>query len=195
MQKKKRLLKRRSFAQKGPKEQVNLQTTLNRRLVVNCAVVNATGVDETNVSQRGTQLGPPRSVLLGNDDDDEGAGLHFAAAFAGGGRIEVGRGKKDVVSFQVEPHGACAALGGDVFYDGEFVRRIFVDDSEGAIAAGGEHVTGRGIEAGGVRAFADGRSGHDLSGIRVHHGHHFFIADGKEAAIGKLHGEAGRRCG
>src|SRR5260370_15314978 len=124
MQKKKRLLKRRSFAQKGPKEQVNLQTTLNRRLVVNCAVVNATGVDETNVSQRGTQLGPPRSVLLGNDDDDEGAGLHFAAAFAGGGRIEVGRGQEDVVRFPVEPHCTYAPLGGEVFYGRRFVRLI-----------------------------------------------------------------------
>src|SRR5260370_37046871 len=86
MQKKKRLLKRRSFAQKGPKEQVNLQTTLNRRLVVNCAVVKATGVDETNVSQRGTQLCPPRSVLLGNDADEEESGLNFDEAFTCDGR-------------------------------------------------------------------------------------------------------------
>src|SRR5258708_15473653 len=122
-------------------------------------------------------MSPPCRALLGNDDDDEGAWLHFAAAFAGSGRIEVGRGKKDVVSFQVEPYGAGTALGGDVLDDGEFVRRIFVDYGEVAIAAGGEHVTRRRIEASGVGTFADDRRGDDFAGIRVHHGHHFFIAD------------------
>src|SRR3989442_9634145 len=84
---------------------------------------NTTRANETNVSQGGTPIGAtPRRVLLGDDDDDEGARFHFAAAFAGSGRIEVGSRKKDVVSFEVEPHGAGAALRRDVFDDGEFVR-------------------------------------------------------------------------
>ena len=35
-----------------------------------------------------------RRQLLRNDQNHEGAGLHFAAAFTSGGRVEFGGGKK-----------------------------------------------------------------------------------------------------
>src|SRR5437764_1267825 len=60
-------------------------------------------------------------------------------------------------------------------------------------AAGRESVTGRGIESGCIRTFADGGRGNDFTGVGIHDGHHFFVADGKEAATGDVHGEAGRR--
>ncbi len=138
-------------------------------------------------------LTPPGFELLANYNDDEGARLHFAAALTGSGRIKVRGRKKDVVCFQVEAHGAGAAFGGDIFDNGELVRRIFVDDREVAIAAGGERIAGRGIEPSGIRTFADGGRGDNFAGIGVHNGHDFFIADGEEAAIGNVDGEAGRR--
>src|SRR6266852_2013522 len=134
-----------------------------------------------------------KSRLLADNDDDEGARLHLSAALAGSRRIEVGGGKKDVVSLEVETHSAGGLLRGDILDDGELVRGILVDDGKVAIVAGGEHVTRRRFEGAGIRAIADGRRGDDLAGIRVHYGHHFFVADGKEAASGDVHGEAGRR--
>ena len=68
-----------------------------------------------------------------------------------------------------------------------------MDDGEVAVAAGGEDITGRGIETGSIRAFADGGGGDDFAGVYVHHGHHFFVADGKSAANFDVHGETGRR--
>ncbi len=97
------------------------------------------------------------------------------------------------MGLEVQAHGTRASFGRNIFDNREFVRRIFVDDRKVAIAAGSERVSRRGIKSAGIRAFADGRSGHDLAGIRVHHGHHFFVADGKEAAIGDVHGQPGRR--
>jgi len=38
-----------------------------------------------------------RSPLLADDDYGEGAGLHFAAALAGSGRLEFGAGQKNLV--------------------------------------------------------------------------------------------------
>src|ERR1700686_471910 len=42
--------------------------------------------------------------LLADHDDDEGAGLHLAAAFTRSRWIEVGGGEKDVVGLEVETH-------------------------------------------------------------------------------------------
>src|SRR6266849_4459246 len=134
-----------------------------------------------------------KSRLLADNDDDEGARLHLSAALAGSRRIEVGGGKKDVVSLEVETHSAGGLLREDIFDDGELVRGILVDDGKIAIVTGGEHVTRRRFEGAGIRAIADGRRGDDLAGIGVHDGHYFFVADGKEAASGNVHGEAGRR--
>src|SRR5256885_14175902 len=75
--------------------------------------------------------------LFSHDNEDEGARLHFAAAFAGGRRIEIRSRKKDIVGLEVEPHGAGAALGRNIFDNGEFVGRVFTDDRKVAVAAGG----------------------------------------------------------
>ena len=66
--------------------------------------------------------------LLADDYDGEGAGLHLAAALSGSWSIKFRGRKKNSVGFQVEAHGAGAALGGNVFDDAEFVGGIFVDD-------------------------------------------------------------------
>jgi len=62
---------------------------------------------------------PPERVealkLLTEDEKDERAGLHLAAAFARSRRIEIGGREKDVVGLEVETHGAGASLGGDIF--------------------------------------------------------------------------------
>ncbi len=97
------------------------------------------------------------------------------------------------MSFEVETHGAGGLLRGDILHDSVLVGRIFVDDSKVAIAARGKHVTSRGIEGAGIRPIANGRSGNDFAGIRVHHGHNFLVADGKQAAVAEVHGETGRR--
>src|SRR5260370_14011168 len=107
----------------------------------------------------------PRDFLLPPDHhDDEGAGLHLAAAFAGSRWIEVGGGEKDVMGLEVQAHGTRASFGRNIFDNREFVRRIFVDDRKVAIAAGSERVTRRGLKSAGIRAFAAGRGGHDLAG-------------------------------
>jgi len=72
--------------------------------------------------------------LVGNDEDDEGAGLEFSAAFAGSRRIEIRSREKDVVRLGIERHGAGAALGGDILDDSVLIGRILVDDGEGAFA-------------------------------------------------------------
>ena len=94
------------------------------------------------------------------------------------------------MGFEVETHGAGRLLRGDILDNGIFVWGILVDDGKVAVAAGGEHVTRRGIEGGGIRTFADGRSGDDLAGIRVHHGHNFFIAYREQAAGLQIHGQS-----
>ena len=95
---------------------------------------------------RGT--GPRRRFerLLAHDQDGKGAGLHLAAALSGSRGIKFSRRKKDVVGFQVETHGAGGALGGDIFDDGEFVGRIFMNNDEISVTAGGESVIGGWIE-------------------------------------------------
>src|SRR6202021_2126511 len=93
--------------------------------------------------------------LFADDDDAEGAWLHFATAFAGRGCIKFGGRKKDGVRFQVEAHGAGATLCGNVFDDGVFVWGILMDNGEVAIAAGREDVAGGGIKTGGVGAIAN----------------------------------------
>jgi len=134
-------------------------------------------------------------VLLGDDDDDEGAGLHLAAAFAGSGRIEVRSRKKDVVSFEVEPHGACAAFSGDVFpttvnLSGESSWMTVRLPS----AAGGERVNqsrDRSQPRRGLRRWREWRRTLPVSAFTT--AITFLIADGKESAIGNVHSETGRR--
>src|SRR6266852_4630653 len=106
--------------------------------------------------------------LLAEDEKDEGAGLHFAAAFARCGRIEIGGREKNVVGLEVEAHGAGASLGGNIFDNCIFVRGILMDNREVAVAAGCKNITGRGIESASIRAFADGWGGDDFSGVDVH---------------------------
>src|SRR5580698_5369308 len=119
--------------------------------------------------------------LLADDYDGEGAGLHFAAALAGSWRIEFGGRKKEGVSFQVEAHGAGAALGGHIFDDTEFVGGVFVDDGDIAVAAGREDVAGGWFEGGGVWAFADRWRCDDCASVGIHYSHDFFIANGEES--------------
>src|SRR5882724_2435491 len=129
--------------------------------------------------------------LFADDKKDERAGLHLAAAFAWSGRIEISGMKKDVVSLEVEGHGAGASLGGDIFHDGVIVRGIFVDYGEGAFAVRSEGELRRGIEAVGVYTFANRGRGDHFSRVRVHDGHHFIVATREEAAILAVDGEAG----
>src|SRR5258708_1310439 len=82
--------------------------------------------------------GSEEPLLLADDDDGKGAGLHFAAALAGGWRFEFGAGEKNFVRFQVEAQGAGGLFCGDIFDDGEFVGRVFVDDGQIAVSAGDE---------------------------------------------------------
>lgn len=97
------------------------------------------------------------------------------------------------MSFQIEAHGAGAALGRNIFHDGELVGRIFMDDGEIAVAAGGKRVAGRRIEGGGVGTLANFRSRDDFAGVRVDDGHDFFVADGEETTSLEIHGKAGGR--
>jgi hypothetical protein len=142
---------------------------------------------------RGGLRRPRFASLFADDYYAKGAGLHFTAALTGSWSIEVGGRKKDVVSFQVEGHGASATLGGDILDDSVFVGGVFVNDGEIAIAAGREDVAGGWIEAGGVWTIADLWRRDDSAGVRVHDCHDFFIADGEEAAILEIHGETRRR--
>ena len=111
----------------------------------------------------------------------------------GAGGSNSADGKKNGVRFQVEAHGAGAALGGHVFDDRVFVGRILADDGEVTVAAGRKYIAGGGIEASGVGTIADGRSGNDCAGVGVDNGHYFFIADGESAAVLDVHGETRRR--
>lgn len=65
---------------------------------------------------------PWRKDLLPHYHDDERIRLHLAAALAGSGRVKIRRRKEDVVRLEVEAHGACAALGRNIFDDRVLVR-------------------------------------------------------------------------
>jgi len=131
--------------------------------------------------------------LFSNDDDGEGAGLHFAAALAGGWRFEFGAGEKNFVRFQIEAQGAGGLFCRDIFDDGEFVGRVLVDDGQIAVAAGDEEQVVRRIKRGGVGAVADGGVGDDFAGIGVDDRGNFIVADGDQAAVLEITGEAGGR--
>ena len=71
----------------------------------------------------------------------------------------------------IESHGARATLGGDILYDAEFIRRIFVYHREHAFAAGSERQPGLRIKCVCVYALADRKRGNDLPAICIYHGH------------------------
>src|SRR5207245_8275998 len=149
--------------------------------------------NETFVSaQKGvaTFVATRAQTLLRNDQDHERIRLHFAAPLARGRWIKVRGGEKDVMGLQIEPHGAGAPLGGDVFYHGVFVGRVLVDHGDYAFAAGSEEIVRGRVERGGIGAVANCRCGDDLAGVRIHDDRDFVITNSEQAAVFHVHRKA-----
>src|SRR5580704_15434935 len=68
------------------------------------------------------------SLIARHDEDDERPWLHFAAAPAGGRRIEIGRREKNLMRLDVQPHRSRGLFRRDRRNRRVFVRSIFVSD-------------------------------------------------------------------
>ncbi len=111
----------------------------------------------------------------------------------GGSGTEVGRDSVDVVGGVVEGHSTRAALGLKRFQQRKFCGGVFVGDSNGAVAAGGERISRDGIEAIRVYTLPDGNGAKHFSRVAVDESHELVVTADDEYFVGGVDGEAGRR--
>jgi len=103
--------------------------------------------------------------------------------------IEIGGREKDVVGLEVEAHGACAPLGGDIS------RTVYLSGESSCTTVRCLRRWKRRRAEWPARrrwlnTFTDCGSRNDFSSVRIHDRHDFFIANSKQAAVLPIHGQS-----
>src|SRR6266496_5785994 len=91
--------------------------------------------------------------------------------------------QKDFMGLRIERHRSCASLRRGIFHNTKLIRRVLVNDRQGALTIRTESELSFRIERSCIDARANRQGHHQLSVISIHDNQKFIVAANKQATV------------